>query len=326
MAYPLLAPAIDSLRQARQGVAVAIVHRYVPVRGLTLHCAVAGHGPLVILLHGFPECWYSWRHQLAALATRFTVVAPDLRGYNESDKPSSVRAYELSELVADVEALIAAFGAEDAAIVGHDWGGGIAWTFAMERPRLTRRLAVLNCPHPAIFAEALRTDRRQLARSWYMFFFQIPWLPERLLGARHAAAIGRAFTNSSVVRDAITPEDLRVLRDAASQPGALRSAINYYRAIFRQQARADAPAWLRRRLGWTTDPPPRRTLADWPRITAPTLLVWGEQDVALRKELTAGMDPLFTTPPRIHYVPESGHWVQQECPALVNQLLLEHLA
>lgn len=303
---------------------MSIEHRYVSIRGITLHCAVAGDGPLVVLLHGFPECWYSWRHQLAALSTRFRVVAPDLRGYNESDKPRGVRAYEMQELVADVDALIEAFGATDAGIVGHDWGGGIAWTFAMERPERTRRLAVLNCPHPAIFAQALRGNLRQLAKSWYMFFFQIPWLPETLLGLNRAAAIERAFRQSTVVRDAITDEDLRVLRDAASRPGALRSGINYYRAIFRQQFRADAPGWLRRLAGWADEPPPRRALADWPRIGAPTLLVWGEQDVALRKELTYGMEPLFTAPLRIRYIPDSGHWVQQEQAALVNELLLDH--
>jgi pimeloyl-ACP methyl ester carboxylesterase len=304
---------------------VSIEHRYVSIRGLTLHCAVAGDGPLVVLLHGFPESWYSWRHQIPALATRFRVVAPDLRGYNESDKPRGVRAYQLDELVADVEALIAAFGARDAAIVGHDWGGGLAWTFAMERPRLTRTLAVLNCPHPGIFAQALRGSPRQLLRSWYMFFFQIPWLPETLLGLGHAAAVGRAVRDSAMVPGAITDEDLRVLRDAASRPGALRSAINYYRAVFRQQARADSPAWLRRLAGWTDEPASRRTLADWPRIAAPTRLIWGEQDVALGKELTYGMEPLFTGPFDVHYIPESGHWVQQERPERVNQLLLDFL-
>jgi pimeloyl-ACP methyl ester carboxylesterase len=253
-------------------------------------------------------------------------VAPDLRGYNESDKPRPVRAYELTELVADVEALIEAFGAGEAGIVGHDWGGGIAWTFAMERPQRTRRLAVLNCPHPAIFSRHLQGNPRQLLQSWYMFFFQIPWLPETLLGLSHAAGVGRAIRDSTIVKDAITDEDIRVLRDAASRPGALRSAINYYRAIFRQQFRAGAPEWLKNLAGWTNEPPVRRRLEDWPRITAPTLLVWGEQDVALRKELTYGMEPLFDAPFRIHYVPESGHWVQQEQAALVNQLLLEHFS
>jgi pimeloyl-ACP methyl ester carboxylesterase len=128
------------------------------------------------------------------------------------------------------------------------------------------------------------------------------------------------------VKSAITDEDIRVLRDAASRPGALRSAINYYRAIFRQQFRAGAPAWLKSFAGWTNEPPVRRGLDVWPRITAPTLLVWGEQDVALTKELTYGMEPLFQAPFRIHYVPESGHWVQQEQASLVNQLLLEHFS
>jgi pimeloyl-ACP methyl ester carboxylesterase len=305
---------------------VAIEHRYLSIRGITLHCAVAGEGPLVVLLHGFPECWYSWRHQIPALASRFRVVAPDLRGYNESDKPHGVRAYELPELVADVEALIEALGERDAVIVGHDWGGALAWVFAMERPQRTRRLAVLNCPHPAVFAEALRANPRQLLKSWYMFFFQIPWLPETLLGLNHAQGVGRAIRNSAVVQDAITDEDIRVLRDAASRPGALRSAINYYRAIFRAQGRAGSPAWLQRLAGWTNEPPPRRTRDDWPRITAPTRLIWGEQDVALRKELTFGMEPLFTGPFDIRYIADSGHWVQQEQAALVNEYLLEFLA
>src|SRR5262249_2077021 len=161
-----------------------------------LHCVVDGAGPLVVLLHGFPECWYSWRHQIPALAPRFRVVAPDLRGYNESDKPAGVAAYSLTELVADVHGLIEAFGERGAVIVGHDWGGGVAWTFAMEHPEATRRLVVMNCPHPAIFAEHLRTDPRQLARSWYMFFFQIPGLPELLLGLGGARAIGRAIQRS----------------------------------------------------------------------------------------------------------------------------------
>jgi len=134
---------------------MAIEHRVVETNGVRLHCAVGGSGPLVIFLHGFPEFWYSWRHQLAALEPHFQVVAPDLRGYNESDKPAGVQAYDLPVLVADVAGLIAAFGAREAVIVGHDWGGGIAWQFAMDRPDLTKKLVVMNCPHLAIFGQAL---------------------------------------------------------------------------------------------------------------------------------------------------------------------------
>src|SRR5712691_4347570 len=182
---------------------MAVEHRFVETNGVRLHCAVDGDGPLVIFLHGFPECWYSWRHHLAALAPRFRVVAPELRGYNESDKPEDVAAYALSELVADVHGLVQAFGEREAVIVGHDWGGAVAWTFAMEHPEATRRLVVMNCPHPAIFAQAMRSGR-QLARSWYMFFFQIPWLPETLLGLGHARVIERAMRGSLVRKDAIS--------------------------------------------------------------------------------------------------------------------------
>src|SRR4029077_6518958 len=212
---------------------VALEHRFVETNGVRLHCAVDGDGPLVLFLHGFPECWYSWRHQLAALAPRFRVVAPDLRGYNESDKPEPVSAYAMSELVADVRGLIDAFGERDAVIVGHDWGGAVAWTFAMEHPEATRRLVVMNCPHPAIFGEHLKYNRRQLARSWYMFFFQIPWLPETLLGLGRASLIGAAPRPSTAPQDALDERALDELRDAASRPGALRAGINYYRATFR---------------------------------------------------------------------------------------------
>ena len=306
---------------------VALEHRWVDTNGIRLHCAVDGEGPLVIFLHGFPECWYSWRHQLAALAPRFRVVAPDLRGYNESDKPPGVAAYALPELVADVHGLVHAFGEREAVIVGHDWGGAVAWTFAMEHPESTRRLVVMNSPHPAIFAQALRGNTRQLRKSWYMFFFQIPWLPETLMGLGHAAPVARAMRDAAVCKDALTDEDLRYLRDAASRPGALRSAINYYRAAFRSpEATALWPAWLRRFLHGDRPPAPlRERIEDWPKISAPTLLVWGEEDVALEKELTLGMEPLFTGPLGIKYIPLCGHWVQQEQAELVNGYLLDFL-
>jgi pimeloyl-ACP methyl ester carboxylesterase len=306
---------------------MAIEHRVVETNGIRLHCAVDGTGPLVVFLHGFPECWYSWRHQLAALAPHFRVVAPDLRGYNESDKPAGVKAYALPELLADVAGLIAAFGERDAIVVAHDWGGAIAWQLAMERPDLVKRLVVMNCPHVAIFGQAFRGNPRQLLKSWYMFFFQIPWLPETLLGLNDSWLIGNAIRQSAIQRGAITDEDFRVLRQAASRPGALRSALNYYRAALRSdEATAGLPSALRRFLyGDRPVPPVRERLEDWPKISAPTMLIWGEQDVALRKELSYGMEPLFTIPPRIEYIPDSGHWVQQEKPEVVNRLLLDFL-
>lgn len=307
---------------------MSLQHRTIETNGVRLHCVVEGSGPLVVLLHGFPEFWYSWRHQIAALAPHFTVVAPDLRGYNESEKPSQVAAYAMSELVADVDGLIRAFGQERAVIVGHDWGGGVAWSFAMERPAMTRKLVVMNCPHPAVLAQHFQGNLRQLTRSWYMFFFQIPWLPEFLMGMSHAWPVGNAVRQSAIQKHAITDEDVQRLRDAASHAGALRSAINYYRAAFRDQnAQGMLPDVLRRFFHGDRElPPPRRTFDDWPKITAPTMLIWGEQDVALGKELTFGLEPLVPGGIDVRYVPDSGHWVQQERPDLVNRWLLEFLA
>jgi pimeloyl-ACP methyl ester carboxylesterase len=310
---------------------MALEHRFLRPNGVRLHCVVDGEGPLVILLHGFPEYWAAWKHQIAALAPHFRVVAPDLRGYNESDKPLGLRHYTLDALVGDVEGLVHAFGEREAVIVGHDWGGALAWSVAIDRPAITRKLVVMNCPHPAVFAENLRGgNRKQLWKSWYMFFFQIPRLPEWLLGLGHARAIGRAFERSTVQRGAFSAEDIANLRDVAAKPGALRSALNYYRAIFRSpEALAQAPAPVRRFLGRRMPAPTRPlrlTRADWPRIQAPTLLIWGEQDIALRKELTYGMESLFDAPLTIRYLPDSGHWVQNEKPEEVNRWLLEFLS
>ncbi len=307
---------------------MALEHRFIETNGVRLHCAVAGAGPLVIFLHGFPECWYSWRHQLEALAPYFRVVAPDLRGYGDSDKPAGIAAYTMPHLIADIEGLIQALGEHQTILVGHDWGGGLAWYFATERPTLTRQLVVMNCPHPAIFQQHLMTNRQQLRQSWYLFFFQIPWLPETLLGLNHAWLIGKAIRQSAVQKSAITEADIAYLRDAASKPGALHSGINYYRAVFRSpESLANLPDGVWRFVyGREPRPPARRTLEDWPQISAPTLVIWGEQDIALDKALTLGMEPLFKAPFRVQYVPDSGHWVQQEKAQLVNDALLEFLA
>ena len=305
-----------------------VEHRFVDTNGVRLHCAIAGRGPLVVLLHGFPESWYCWRHQIAALAPHFRVVAPDLRGYNDSDRPTDVRAYTLAEVTADIAGLIEALGERQAVVVGHDWGGAVAWTLAMERPDVVRRLVILNCPHPAIFVRHMRENPRQVARSFYMLLFQIPWLPERLLGLRRAWLVGRAVERSAVRRDTITPEALDTLRTNASKPGGLRGALNYYRALLRTPDVYGAfPRWLRRFLyGDHTPEGLRENPEDWPRIAAPTLVIWGENDVALGRELTLGMEPLVGGPFQIKYIPLCGHWVQQEQPDVVNGHLLDFLA
>ncbi len=280
--------------------------------GLSMCVARAGepHRPLVVMLHGFPECWYSWRHQLRALSDSFDCVALEMRGYGETDAPVGAANYTLDKLVGDVADLIHALGRERAVIIGHDWGGGVAWAVALQRPELVERLVVMNCPHLKRMGEALRRNPRQMLRSWYMLFFQIPRLPEALFRARNFAALDRSLRANAVHPEAFSDKDLRHFHDAFRNPYSITAAINYYRANFREnlRARSGAQAWLER------------------KIEAPTLLIWGEQDFALGKELTYNMEGLFTGPFEIKYIVDSNHWVQQERPDLVNQYLRNFLA
>lgn len=276
------------------------------MNNVRLHYVTQGEGKLVILLHGFPEFWYSWRHQIPVLAPHFRVVAPDMRGYNDSEKPKGVAHYRLDLLTADVMGLVRAFGEERAVIVGHDWGGGVAWAFAAHYPQATERLIVLNCPHPNAFHKHLRANLRQLRRSWYIFFFQLPWLPEFGVRLSLRRFVERTFRGMAVRKEAFPDEDLQQYVEALKKPGALTAAINYYRAGFRDFLRHGE--------------------RQFPQITSPTLLIWGEEDVALGKELTSNMEPYFTSRFEIKYIPNCSHWVQQEQPELVNQYLLEFLA
>ena len=283
----------------------ALKHGSAYVNGVRLHYVTQGEGPLLILLHGFPEFWYSWRYQIPVLAKHFTVVAPDMRGYNESDKPAGVASYHIDRLTGDVQGLIRAFHAERAVIIGHDWGGGVAWAFAANYPHMTERLVVLNCPHPGAFQKALKENRQQLRRSWYIFYFQIPWLPELGLRVFRRRFIEQALRGMAVRKEAFPDEELHKYAEALRTPGSTRAAINYYRAAFRHRLRNGA--------------------LHLPPISGPTLLIWGEEDIALGKELTHDMDEYFSGRFEIKYIPKCSHWVQQEQPELVNQYLLEFL-
>jgi pimeloyl-ACP methyl ester carboxylesterase len=280
-----------------------LASRHVATNGIRLHLLEAGAGPLVILLHGFPEFSYSWRRQLPVLAAAgYHAVAPDLRGYGASDRPSSVRDYRLRYLIADVAGLIIALGAERAAIVGHDWGGVIAWKLAMQRPDLVERLAILNSPHPAAFRRALRRPMQWL-RSSYMLFFQLPWLPECLFSAGNFRLFARMLRYEPVSRGAFTADDVRHYQRAFAQRGALTAALNYYRALGRY------PAEMRRG---------ERV------VTAPTLVIWGERDRYLGVEMTKGL-ARWVPNVQVVRIPDASHWVQNDSPERVNELLLDFL-
>lgn len=271
-------------------------HHEAVINNVRLHWVEAGEGPLVLLLHGFPEFWYEWRHQLPALARMgFRAVAPDLRGYNRSEKPEGVAAYRIERLVDDVRGLIRHLGVERAHVVGHDWGGLVAWWLAMLAPEQVDRLVIINAPHPQAFRRELLTPD-QMLRSWYAAAFQVPAVPEAAFRANDFALLERIFRASSVRPGAFSDEDIRRYREAAAQPGAITAMINYYRAAARYPG------------------PPTRT------ITTPTLLIWGEQDQALSIRLTEGLDA-WVPGIRIERIPDVSHWVPAEAPDRVNELL-----
>jgi pimeloyl-ACP methyl ester carboxylesterase len=273
-------------------------HRRIDVGEVSLHCVEAGSGPLVILLHGFPEFWWSWRFQIPALAQAgFRVVAPDLRGYNLSDKPKDVSAYTIEHLTGDVAGLIQALGQKKAHIVGHDWGGGVAWSFAMTHAPLVDRLTVLNCPHPAQMMRGLRT-LRQLRKSWYMFFFQLPGIPERFVSANDYEAVRKALGSSA------GEKDVQPYVDAARRADRLHGGINYYRAMMR---------------GVLTGGTPR-----FEPITAKTMVIWGERDQFLGKEM-ADPGPRWVPGVRMEWLPRATHWVQVDAADRVNALLVDFL-
>jgi pimeloyl-ACP methyl ester carboxylesterase len=267
------------------------------------------HGPLVLLLHGFPELSESWREVLPVLgAAGFRAVAPDLRGYGGTDRPSY--GYDLDTLASDIYQLARHLQPDRPAhVVGHDWGGGIAYHLAAFHPEVVDRLAVINAPHPAIMIRRL-WNPAQLARSWYMFAFQLPWLPERKLSKDGGAAVPRLIRRAMVNPSRVSDERLAPYARNFSHPEAARAALAYYRAAIR---------------GSLTPWGLRRMLRRYPRIRAPFLLLWAEEDIALGRELTYGLEPWFEQPPQVRYLPGVGHFAPLEAPEQVAAGLLEHL-
>ena len=281
-----------------------LTHHRGEFNGIELHWVEQGDGRPVVLLHGFPEFWYSWRRQLPVLAEAgFRAIAPDLRGYNESAKPSGVKNYDVLSLADDVIRFIEQLGGK-VPLVGHDWGGAVAWRVARVRPDLLTHLVILNVPHPRTITHALRTPR-QLARLWYQFAMQPPALPEWVMRRNDYALLRRTLRGAAARRDAINEDEIARYVEAWSRPGALTAMTNYYRALFRHR-----PKTLERA---TTPQEPLRSL-----------LIWGEQDVVFLRS-TAALSADFMPGLRIEWIPEAGHFVQWDAPERVNSILLEFL-
>lgn len=272
------------------------MHHTIDLDDVCLHYVTQGEGAPVLLLHGFPATWFSWDGVMERIADRFQFICPDLRGYNLSSKPGGVQAYRAETVAEDLVELLRVLGISRVRLVGHDWGGAIAYQLAAFHPELVSHLSVLNCPHPAIFLRHLKKNFAQLRRSWYILFFQLPWLPELLI----KASVDRFLESVYRPSGAFGVEELQHYKEALCTPGALTASLNYYRAA-----------------GRAIFGPPQK----WPKIECPFQLIWGVRDPALGVELTENMERYFELPPRRDYLAEAAHWVHNEQPDEVVALL-----
>ncbi|MEA2338031.1 MAG: epoxide hydrolase 4 [Thermoanaerobaculia bacterium] len=273
-----------------------VTDRTCEVGGITIHYVEAGHGPLIVLLHGFPEFWYSWRHQIPALAAAgFHVIAVDLRGYNDSSKPQDIAAYKLAELAKDIAGVITQTGESPCILGGHDWGGGVAWLTAMLYPELVRRLIILNSPHPVAYLRELRHSARQKWRAKYQLFFQPPWFPEFVMRRFRYAFLRRSLSRYG----SFTADEIERYVEAWSRPGALTGMANYYRAI-------------RKRKGM-------RGLMR--RIDIPTLMIWGDLDPFFTPETLRDFRD-YVPDLQLEHIVDAGHFVQTDAPGRVNELMI----
>ena len=301
----------------------AMDSRYAEVNGVRLHYVTRGEGRLILFLHGFPEFWYAWRRQLEEFGKDRQAVAVDLRGYNLSSKPARVEEYAMPLLAADVKALAEKLGAGPRnrfVLVGHDWGGVVAWVFAALHPEYLEKLVIINAPHPAIFARELRENPEQQKASQYMLLFRGEGA-EATLSANNFGMLQAAVFRGATKPDAFTADDREAYLEAWSQPGALTGGLNYYRAARVGPPPAATPAPETAAAG---DPPASAPSSEAPLLPAslgpievPTLVIWGEKDRAL---LTGNLDGLEKLAPnlRVKRIPDGTHWVVHEYPDLVN--------
>jgi len=279
-------------------------HSYIETNGLKLHVAQTGpkSGIPVVLLHGFPEFWYGWRKQIPALVEAgCRVIVPDQRGYNLSDKPKGIKDYRVDELVKDIIGLIDALEYEKVNLVGHDWGAVVAWMLANQHPERLHRLSIMNVPHPAVMRRFLTRDIEQIRRSWYVFLFQLPWLPEMGMRRNDWRGAVSALRGSGKIHT-FTNQDIEKYKEAWSQPGAMTSMINWYRAAMRFQPK----------------------MINDSRIKVPTLMMWGMKDFALSHRMARpSMD--YVDEGNLILFPDATHWVQHDAAEEVNHYLVDFI-
>jgi pimeloyl-ACP methyl ester carboxylesterase len=290
-----------------------IEHSFADVNGIKLHYAHSGHGPLIMFLHGFPEYWDMWKEQLNEFGKDYLAVAPDMRGYNLSSKPPDVSMYKQKHLMEDIRQLAEHLGHRKFILVAHDWGGAVAWTFAMFYPQMLHKLIIINAPHPVTFERELRDNPEQRKASNYMLLFRSPKAESKLAENNYEWLLKMAF--GQIIRDGVlSKEDIQGYVAAWSQPGALTGGLNYYRAA--NVLPLENPEEAKK------NPPQATSL---PEISVPVLVIWGEKDTALLTGCIEGLEkyiPDYT----IRRVPDASHWIVREKPQLVNSIIREFLA
>ncbi len=287
-------------------------HDYAEVNGIRLHYAMNGSGKLIMFVHGFPEFWYAWKEQLVEFGRDHCAVALDMRGYNLSDKPEAVEQYAIKYLTEDLRALARSLGHERFILVAHDWGGAVAWALAINHPECVEKLIIVNSPHPAVFARELAENPVQQKASQYMLAFRSR-KTEAMLAADNYAALVGIVMGEGLKKGHFTAEDRQAYIAAWSQPGALTGGLNYYRAS---------------RVGPPSGDEQARTFEPGARsmdVRVPTLMIWGERDVALTPGNLDGLDA-YVPDLTIRRIPDGTHWVVHEQPALVNGTIREFIA
>ena len=275
----------------------SIEYEFVSVNEIHLHVATAGpkDGDSVILLHGYPDAHFGWRDQIVALSDAgFRVIAPDQRGYNLSDKPKGVKNYRMDMLVSDIIALADHYGFATFHLAGHDFGGIVSWNLAESHPERLKRMVIFNAPHPAVMSRFQVENKEQRKKSWYAYFFRLPWLPEMVTQAGNwkmlANALGESFSD----------DEINEYRRAWSQPGANTATINWYRALFKQKEQDRSNSL----------------------IDVPTLVVWGEQDPHIMWQ-SAEPSAAMTTSGQVVYIDDATHWVLRDAPEKTRELLVD---
>lgn len=289
-----------------------IEHHYASVNSIRMHFASSGKGELILFLHGFPEYWAMWEKQLDEFGKDHMAVAPDMRGYNLTSAPQDIRSYKQKILMEDIRQLVEYFGYKKFTLVAHDWGGSIAWTFAMFMPEYLDRLIIINAPHPTTFERELRNNPEQRKASSYMLMFRDP-LSERTLSRNNFERLIDFAFGDIIKRGLLTTVDVDSYISAWSQPGALTGGLNYYRATYVDALEDYKEAIKKSAFGESL-----------PKILVPTLVIWGEKDTALLTGCIEGLEK-YVSNITIKRVPDASHWIVREKPTLINKLIREFL-